>query len=134
VAGPRGGQPRSSLAPCTVSTFEPMPSIAAPIAQQLAEILHVRLAAAFHDHGRPARPGRAISAFSVPSRCLVEWTRLLAARAERAAGITVDLDVGAQRGERHQVRVDAPAADHVAAGAAARRPPEARKAAGRPAG
>ena len=57
-----------------------------------------------------------MSAFSVP---VTDASSRYMSAAEQAAGRTqtvlaVDLDLGAERRERHQVGVDAAAADHVA--------------------
>ena len=97
-------------------TFEPIPSISAPMRdEEAAEILDVRLAGRVPEHrlalGEHGRHDRVLRAHDGG---LVEVHARAAQPVGRELVDAVDLDVGAERGERVDVRVEPPAADHVA--------------------
>ena len=61
------GAAAERLTPWIVSTFDPMPSMRAPIAvEQVAQILHVRLACGVFDRRLARASTAAMTAFSVP--------------------------------------------------------------------
>ena len=113
-------QPRRLPTPWTVITFEPMPSICgAHRDEHPRQVLDVRLGGGVADHGRPARQrGGHQRVLGGHHRRLVhqEVARPQAERGLEPDVAAVVLDRGAERAERVEVRVEPPAADHVAAG------------------
>ena len=93
--------PRSSFAPCTVSTFEPMPSTCgAHPRQQAAQILDVRLAGGVPDASsrRDASDGRHQRVLGAGHRRLVQIDLGAAQPVGGAqAVLAADVDVGPQR-------------------------------------
>ena len=116
----RCSQPPSRASPWTCMTFEPMPSIAAPMRISMPrEVLHVRLGGGVADHRRAGRQrGRHQRVLRAHHGRLVheEVARLEAAVGRAQADVAVVLDARAERAEGVEVRVEPAAADHVAAG------------------
>ena len=124
-------QPPSSESPWTVITLEPMPSIAAPIFTSMrARSCTCGSEAALRITVVPSISAAAISAFSVP---ITDGSSMKKSHACRPPSGARDVDVAAvldgraERAERVEVRVQAAAADHVAAGRRHQRGAEARQ-------
>jgi len=135
VVGPTRWVHRAApLAPCTGQTSSDALDRGAILQQPVAEILHVRPPQAAFMITVVPLPGsghqRILGAVTL---ALVEWISAPRSRAERAPVLTVDLDVGAQRGERHEGACRRAGGRSRRRRAAARRPRRSAQAAGRPA-
>ena len=111
---------RAGSTPWTVSTFEPIPSICAPIVTEQPRRGPAR-AARRRRCGSPSAPGvsaAAISAFSVAITDGSSMRKSHGAQARRRLehdSLASCSTSGAERAERVEVRVEPAAADHVAA-------------------
>ena len=111
------------------STFEPIPSISAPIETRKRQRSWMcGSQAAWPSTVSPSASTAAMIAFSVPmTDASSRYMRVPAQPVGRELVDAVDLDVGAERGERVDVRVEAAPADDVAARRRHRHPSEARE-------